>query len=70
MGPIAYDIAAKNVGGLATSALPDAPVVADPAPREPRLRVTIAAVLRASARRRTQLADRLDPYTRPVGQAG
>jgi hypothetical protein len=70
MGPIAYDIAVKHVGELVTSALPDAPVVPDPAPREPRLRVTIAAALRASARRRTRLANRLDPGARVVGQPG
>ena len=64
---IACDIAARSVRDLTTSALPDAPVVPDPAPRKSRLRVTIATRLRASARRRRQLADRLDPYTRPVG---
>jgi hypothetical protein len=66
---IACDIAARSVRELTTSALPDAPVVPDPAPREPRLRVTLATRLRASARRRSRLADRVDPYTRPLGLA-
>lgn len=63
MLPIASDIAVRNTTEIAASALPDAPVVPDPPPREPRLRIAIAAFLRASAQRRTRLADRIDPCT-------
>jgi hypothetical protein len=63
MLPIASDIAVSNTAPLASSALPDAPVVPDPTPSEPRLRAALATFLRASARRRARLADRIDPCT-------
>jgi hypothetical protein len=67
MLPIASDIAVRNTASVASSALPDAPVVPEPAPPEPRLRAAFAAFLRASARRRARLADRIDPCTQVVG---
>jgi hypothetical protein len=67
MLPIASDIAVRNTASVASSALPDAPVVPEPAPPEPRLRAAFAAFLRASARRRARLADRIDPCTHIVG---
>lgn len=63
MLPIASHIAVGNTTEMAASALPHAPVVPDPPPREPRLRIAAAAFLRASAQRRTRLADRIDPCT-------
>jgi hypothetical protein len=60
---IASDIAIRNTAPLASSALPNAPVVPEPAPSEPRLRAALATFLRASASRRTRLADRIDPCT-------
>ena len=66
MNIIAFDMAARNVSDLVTSALPDAPVVPDPVPHRSRLRTTVAARLRASTRRR----GRLDPYVRPLRHAG
>jgi hypothetical protein len=66
MLPIASDIAVRNTTTTASSALPDAPVVRDPAPSEPRLRVAFATFLRASARRRARLADRIDPCAQVV----
>jgi hypothetical protein len=63
MLPIASDIAVRNTVSVASSALPDAPVVPEPAPPEPRLRAALATFLRASARRRARLADRIDPCT-------
>jgi hypothetical protein len=63
MLPIASDIAVRNTGTVASSALPNAPVVPDPQPSEPRLRAALATFLRASARRRARLADRIDPCT-------
>lgn len=58
---IAGPIAVNAVRAQANSALPDAPVLPDPPPRESRLRKHVAAFLRASAQRRARLADRLDP---------
>jgi hypothetical protein len=50
----------QNTQPLATSALPDAPVVPETAPRDPgRARVAAAALLR-------RLADRLDTEPRVV----
>jgi hypothetical protein len=66
MLPIASDIALSNTAPIASSALPDAPVVPDPVPPEPRVRVAFATFLRASARRRARLADRIDPCTQLV----
>jgi len=66
MLPIASEIAIRNTGPVALSALPDAPVVQDPAPPEPRLRLALATFLRASARRRARLADRIDPCIQVV----
>ena len=63
MLPIASDIAIRNTAPLALSALPNAPIVPEPAPTEPRLRAALATFLRASARRRARLADRIDPCT-------
>jgi hypothetical protein len=48
----------------AHSALPDAPVIPEPPPREPRphhSRRWVAARLRSTARGTRQLADRIDP---------
>lgn len=64
MNTIGYDMGIRNVTDLATSALPDAPVVPDPAPRDSRLRITVAAVLRAATRRPGRPAERVDPSTR------
>ncbi len=61
MLPIAADIAINAVSDQANSARPNAPIVADEPPREPRIRTGMAAFLRASAQRRVRLADRLDP---------
>jgi hypothetical protein len=61
MLPIASDIAVSAVQSHVNSALPNAPIVPDEPPRESRTRTWIAAFLRASARRRARLADRLDP---------
>jgi hypothetical protein len=61
--PIASEIAVRDTTEIAASELPDAPVLPDPPPRQPRLRIAIAAFLRASAQRRTRLADRIDPST-------
>lgn len=66
MLPIASDIAVRNTASVAASALPDAPVVPEPTPPEPRLRAALATFLRASARRRARLADRIDPCTHLV----
>jgi hypothetical protein len=66
MMPIASQIASRNATDLATSALPHAPVVPDPPPRVPRVRIVLAAFLRAWARRQAGLADRLDPRGRGV----
>lgn len=63
MLPIASDIAVRNTIEIAASALPDGPVSPDPPPRQPRLRIAIATLLRASAQRRARLADRIDPCT-------
>ncbi|HZE48462.1 MAG TPA: hypothetical protein VE074_02810 [Jatrophihabitantaceae bacterium] len=63
MLPIASDIAVRAVRDHVGSALPNAPVVPDPEPRESRTRIWIAAFLRASAQRRARLADRVDPCT-------
>jgi hypothetical protein len=61
MLPIATDIAVSAMRDQVNSALPNAPVVPDPEPRESRIRPAIAAFLRSSAQRRARLADRLDP---------
>ena len=64
MNSIAAGIAVNNLTDLAASALPNAPVEPDPEPRGSALRITVATLLRTSARRRSRLADRLDPCTR------
>ena len=59
MLPIAADIAVRGTRELATSAMPDAPVIddtADPAPVRTRRRAQLARLLRA-------VADRLEPAT-------
>jgi hypothetical protein len=61
MLPIAADIAVKAVHDQLSSALPHAPVVRDEPPRRSRTRAWLVVFLRASARRRVRLADRLDP---------
>jgi len=61
MLPIASELAVRNTAPVALSALPDAPVVPDPAPPESPVRAAFATFLRASARRRARLADRIDP---------
>jgi hypothetical protein len=61
MLPIASHFATREVRNLAESALPGAPAVPDPAPRDSRIRAGSAAFLRRSAQRRSRLADRLDP---------
>jgi hypothetical protein len=61
MDPIAAGIAVNAMRKHAYSALPNAPVVPDPPPGDSRVRSSVAAFLRASARRRVRLADRLDP---------
>jgi hypothetical protein len=61
MDPVAAVIAVKATKDYVRSALPDAPVVPEPPPRNPRVRSSIAAFLRASAGRRARLADRVDP---------
>jgi hypothetical protein len=63
MLPIASEIAVRNTTEIAAAALPAAPVLPDPLPCQPRLRSAVAAFLRASAQRRTRLADRIDPRT-------
>jgi hypothetical protein len=66
MDPIAFDIAVCAAHDEATSALPNAPVLADPSPNQHRLRSAVAAVLRASARRQVRRADRLEPDAHPA----
>jgi hypothetical protein len=61
MLPIAAHTATRAVRSLSESALPGAPAMPDPGPREPRIRAGFAAFLRRSAQRRSNLADRLDP---------
>ena len=61
MLPIASDIAVSAMRAHVNSALPNAPIVPEPPPRESRIRPVIAAFLRSSAQRRARLADRLDP---------
>ncbi|WP_280390448.1 hypothetical protein [Nocardia brasiliensis] len=71
MNPVAATMAVKAVRAQAGSARPDAPVVrAEPARNSPARR-WITAYLRASAHRRTSLADRLDHSraTRPASAA-
>ncbi|WP_280431602.1 hypothetical protein [Nocardia brasiliensis] len=68
MNPVAATMAVKAVRAQAGSARPGAPVVrAEPARNSPARR-WITAYLRASAHRRTSLADRLDHSraTRPA----
>lgn len=69
MLPIAADISNNAVEDLAGSALPGAPVLPDPPPRDSRLRAVTAAFLRRSAQRRARLADRLDPACPKPGYA-
>jgi hypothetical protein len=64
MLPIAAAIIVDDMRERAGSALPNAPVVPDPEPRDLRTRVLLAAFLRASGRRRLRLADRLDRLDR------
>jgi len=64
---IAADIAVNAAHDHVGSALPNAPVVPDPAPRESRIRIQFAGFLRASAQRRARLANRLDPCSGRVG---
>jgi hypothetical protein len=61
--PIAGILTAHAGRSLSNSALPDAPVIADPQPAttHPVSRRSIAGGLRLLARRSTQLADRLEP---------
>ena len=61
MDPIGAHFAIKAMRDHAHSALPHAPVRPDPPPRDSRVRSSLAAFLRASARRRVRLAERLDP---------
>ena len=61
MDPIAAVIALDAMRDHAHSALPDARVVPEPPPRDSRVRSSVAAFLRASARRRVRLAERIDP---------
>jgi hypothetical protein len=61
MEPIAASIVVAVTQDHVHSALPNAPVLPDPPPRESRIRPAIAAFLRSSAQRRARLADRLDP---------
>jgi len=63
LGIVAVNAVHDHVG----SALPNAPVVPDPAPRESRIRTQFAGFLRASAQRRARLANRLDPCSGRVG---
>jgi hypothetical protein len=60
--------AVENTRILAHSALPNAPVIADE-PHRPRscahTRARIGAVLRSTARRELNLADRIDPHYDP-----
>jgi hypothetical protein len=67
MLPIASHTATRAVRSLSESALPGAPAMPDPEPRQPRIRAGFAAFLRRSARRRSSLADRLDPAC-PAGR--
>lgn len=64
MEPIAAGVAVNSMRDHALSALPDAPVVPEPPPRESRTRAAFVAFLRSSAQRRARLADRLDPCAR------
>jgi hypothetical protein len=61
--PIAGILAVHAARDLSNSALPDAPVIADPQPAttDAVTRRSIASGLRLLARRSTQLADRLEP---------
>jgi hypothetical protein len=61
MLPVTAGIAVNAMHEHAHSALPHAPVVPEPPPRDSRVRSSIAAFLRASAKRRARLADRVDP---------
>lgn len=61
MEPVFGQMAIRAERALALSALPDAPVIPDEAPRTPRWRGLAVAFLRSSAQRRTRLANRLDP---------
>jgi hypothetical protein len=61
MEPIFGSLVVSVTQDHVQSALPNAPVVPDPPPHEPRIRPAIAAFLRSSAQRRARLADRLDP---------
>jgi hypothetical protein len=61
MQPIAASLVVAATQDHVLSALPNAPVMPDPPPRESRIRPAIAAFLRSSAQRRARLANRLDP---------
>lgn len=65
MLPMGSIIAVRAARDLARSALPGAPTVPDPPPRQrraaKRARTRAATFLRASAHRRARLAERLDP---------
>jgi hypothetical protein len=61
--PIAGILTVRAARSLSNSALPHAPVIADPQPPTTHAvsRRSIAGGLRLLARRSTQLADRLEP---------
>jgi len=68
MDAIACHLGVSAARNNATSALPNAPMLPDPgpSPQRRRLRSALAAFLRASARRRVRLADRLEPDAHPA----
>jgi len=68
MDAIACHLGVSAARNTATSALPNAPMLPDPgpSPQRRRLRSALAAFLRASARRRVRLADRLEPDAHPA----
>jgi hypothetical protein len=61
---ISFIPAVEHTRNLARSALPDAPVVPDSRPPQPRIRTMLSATLRASALRSLQLAEWIDPPRR------
>jgi hypothetical protein len=69
MLPIASEIAVRNTTEIAASALPHAPVLPDPPPRQPRLRIAIAAFLRASAAAHSAGRPDRPRHSRPVTAA-
>ncbi len=62
--------AVENTRGLAQSALPTAPVVADEpgTGNRPSLRLRVSEALRTAAHHELRLADRLDPTPRCAPQ--